>query len=221
MPGLLRVFSLTLTAAALLPADVISIENTIPNGNLFLQPPELTGAAPVFGLTEGVVLADAFTAPTNAKLFQVSVVINYEFFPAAKVVGTSPMLLTLLGDNHDSPGAPIESWMVPFSPADVNLTVISVNSVTHPLLVSGKQYWLSEVPTDPIHTGIGWGLASSGYPGIELPIAESETGTNSGWMPTTLNLANEFQILGTTVPEPGVFWICGVVLLWVMAKRHA
>jgi hypothetical protein len=106
-----------------------------------------------------VVLADAFTAPANAKLLQVSVVIDYEFFPGDEVLGTSPMLLTLLSDNHDSPGTPIESWMVPFNPSDVNLTVISVDSVFHPLLVSGKQYWLSEVPTDPIHTGIGWGLA--------------------------------------------------------------
>jgi hypothetical protein len=196
-----------------LRADVVTLEDTIPSGSLFLQPPLLTGAAPVFGSGEGVVAADAFTAPVSANLYQISVVVEYADFPAFGVTGTAPMLLTLFTDSSDSPGAPIESWTVPLSPSDTNLTIVTVNSVTDSSLVAGHQYWLSEVPTDPVGTGIGWGLASSGYPGIELPFTENETGTNTGWGPTTLNIANEFSVTGTTVPEPATFWICVLVFL--------
>jgi hypothetical protein len=204
-----------LGAAGALHAGVITLENTIPVGPLYLQPPVLTGAAPVFGSGGGVVVADAFTPLVSADLFQISVAVEYEDFPSFGVTGTAPMLLTLFTDSSDSPGTPVESWTVPLSPSDTSLTVITVTSVTDALLLAGHQYWLSEVPTDPVGTGIGWGLASAGYPGIELPIAESTTGTNSGWMPTSLNIANEFSVTGTTVPEPGTLGI-GALLFPLM-----
>src|ERR1039457_5360735 len=94
-------------------------------------------------------------------------------------------------------------------------------SLTNALLVAGHQYWLSEVPTDPIHTGIGWGLASPGYPGIQLPIAETSTGVNSGWGPTGLNIANEFSGSGTTVPEPAALGMSALVLLSLIGCRRA
>jgi len=210
---MMRPLILVLGAAGAVHAGVISLENTIPSGNLFLQPPVLTGAAPVFGITGGVVVANGFTAPVSAALYQISVVVEYEDFPQFGVTGTAPMLLTLLTDNGDAPGTPIESWTVPLSPTDTSLTIVTVNSVTNPFLVAGQQYWLSEVPTDPVGTGIGWGLASAGYPGIQLPIAESLTGVNSGWLPTSMNLANEFSVSGTTVPEPSTFGLSALVLL--------
>jgi hypothetical protein len=206
-------------------AGVVTLEGTIPSGSLFLQPPVLTGAAPVFGTGGGVVVADAFTAPVSAALFQISVVVEYEDFPQFGVTGTSPMLLTLLTDSGNSPGAAIESWTVPLSPSDTTLTVITVNSITNALLLAGHQYWLSEVPVDPIHTGIGWGLASSGPPGIQLPIAENNTGTNTGWGSTQLNLANEFSVSGSTVPEPATFWLGALLSIvratWKPRRRAA
>lgn len=83
------------------------------------------------------------------------------------------------------------------------------------MLAAGQQYWLSVVPTDlDYNFDIGWGLASPGYPGIELPVAESYWGTNYGWNPTGLNIANEFSVTGTTsaVPEPATFWIAALTL---------
>jgi hypothetical protein len=210
-----------LGAAGALHAGVITLENTIPVGPLYLQPPVLTGAAPVFGSGGGVVVADAFTPTVSADLFQISVAVDYEDFPTFDVTGTAPMLLTLFTDSGDSPGTPIESWTVPLSPSDTSLTLITVTSVTDALLLAGQQYWLSEVPTDPVGTGIGWGLASPGYPGIELPIAESTTGTHSGWMPTSPNIANEFSVTGTTVPEPGTFWIGALISLLMIAGAGA
>lgn len=210
-------FALMLVFGALSAAQAgeVLLENTIPSGDLFLQPPALTGAAPVFGIAGGVVIADAFTAPVTAALYQINVVVQYQDFPSAGVTGTSPMLLTLLTDSGNSPGTPIESWTVPLSPSDTSLIIVTVNSVTDPLLLAGDQYWVSEVPADPVHTGIGWGLAS----GIELPIAGSETGMNSGWMATDLNIANEFSVSGTaTVPEPGTFGIGALVLLSMLAS---
>jgi hypothetical protein len=202
-------------------AGIVTLENTIPSGNLFLEPPVLTGAAPVFGSGGGVVVADAFIAPVDAALFQISLAVQYEDFPQFGVTGTSPMLLTLFTDSSDSPGTPIESWTVPLSPSDTTLTVITVNSITNALLLAGHQYWLSEVPVDPVGTGIGWGLASAGDPGIQLPIAENNTGMNSGWGPTQLNLANEFSVSGSTVPEPATFWIAALLFLAVVPGLRA
>jgi hypothetical protein len=216
-----RTVILLLGVASAVHAGVITLENTIPSGSLFLQPPVLTGAAPVFGSGGGVVVADAFTAPVTAALYQISVVVEYEDFPSLGVIGTSPMLLTLFADSSNSPGTPIESWTVPLSPSDTSLTIVTVTSLTNMLLMAGQQYWLSEVPTDPVHTGIGWGLASPGYPGIQLPIAETSTGVNSGWGPTGLNIANEFSVSGTTVPEPATLGISALVLLSMIGFRRA
>ena len=201
----IRSLILVLGAAFALCAGTVTLEDTIPTGNLFLQPPVLTGAAPLFG-GGGVVLADGFTAPVTAALDQISVVVAYQDFPSLGITGRSPMLLTLLTDNGDSPGAAIESWTVPVDPSDTMLTIVTVSSTTNPVLESGQQYWLSEVPVDSTTTGIGWGLASAGYPGIQLPIAENDTGMNSGWDPTSMNLANEFSVTGATVPEPAHLW---------------
>jgi len=219
--GMTRALILVLGAASSVRAGIVTLENTIPSGPLLLQPPVLTGAAPVFGSGGGVVVANAFTAPVSADLYQISVAVDYEDFPSFGVTGTAPMLLTLFTDSSDSPGAPIESWTVPLSPSDTSLTIVTVTSVTDALLVAGHQYWLSEVPTDPIGTGIGWGLASAGPPGIELPVTENDTGTNSGWGPTGLNIANEFSVTGTSVPEPATFGITALAFLSMIAGVRA
>jgi hypothetical protein len=207
------VLILVIAAVGRSRAAAIILENTIPSGNLFLQPPVLTGAAPLFG-TGGVVVANAFTPSVNVALDQISVVVEYEDFLQFGVTGTSPMILTLLADNGDSPGTPIESWTVPLDPLDTNLTIVTVNSLANALLLAGDQYWISVVTADPANTGIGWGLTT---PGIQLPIAESEAGVNAGWLPAQLNLANEFSVSGTTVPEPGAFLIGAFGLLSMIA----
>jgi hypothetical protein len=194
-------------------AGPIILENTIPSGNLFTQPPVLTGAAPLLG-GGGVVVADAFTAPVSAALSQISVVVDYEFSPQFGLTGTSPLLLTLLTDNGDSPGTPIESWIVPLLPSDTSLTIVTVNSITNAVLLAGDQYWVSVVPTDPIHTGSGWGLTT---PGTQLPVAESLTGLNTGWLPTQVNLANEFSVSGTAVPEPATLGTGALAVLLMIA----
>ena len=210
---------LLLAASIDIHANLITLENTIPSGNLFLQPPAVTGAAPLFGSAGGVVIADGFTVPATATLNQISVVVEYEDFSSVGVTGRSPMLLSLLSDSNNSPGLPIENWIVDLSPADTNLTIVTVTSAIKPLLVSGNQYWLSEVPTDPVHTGIGWGLASSGPPGIQLPIAERPTGTNGGWQTTAAGLANEFSVTGSTAPEPTPSTICAMAYLSIVVSR--
>jgi hypothetical protein len=212
---------LALGLSSALTAGIVTLEDTIPSGNLFLQPPVLTGAAPVFGSGGGVVVAEGFTAPVSAALSQISVVVEYEDLPQFGVTGTSPMLLTLFTDSSDSPGTPIESWTVPLSLPGTTLAIVTVNSLTNSLLLAGHQYWLSIVPTDPIHTGIGWGLAA---PGTQLPMTENNTGTNSGWGPTQLNLANEFSVSGSAVPEPATSALFACVLLSIvptlLAKRN-
>jgi hypothetical protein len=207
--------ALVLVFGAVSATGTVMLENTIPSGSLLLQPPVLTGAAPVFG-SGGAVVADAFTSPINATLDQISVVVEYEDLPQFGVTGTSPMLLTLFTDSGNSPGTPIESWTVPLSPSDTSLTIVTVDSITNALLLAGNQYWLSVVPTNPVSTGIGWGLTT---PGTQLPIAETESGMNIAWGPTTLNLANEFTVSGTSVPEPATFSTAALLLLSIIARR--
>jgi hypothetical protein len=208
-----------LAAAGGMNAAVVTIENTIPSGNLFIQPPVVTGAGSLFG-NGGIVLANAFTAPVSAALSQVSVVVEYVDLPTFGVTGRSPMLLTLFTDSGDSPGTPIESWTVPLNPSDTSLTIVTVNSMTNALLIAGRQYWLSEVPTSASNTGIGWGLAgASPGTGPVLPVAEATTGVNAGWGPTQVNIANEFSVTATTVPEAGAFWTVLFVLSLIAGLR--
>jgi uncharacterized protein (TIGR03437 family) len=181
------------------PAQMVTLVNTIPTGNLAAQPPALTGAVPILG-GGGQVIADAFPVEVTATLDQVTVAVQY--LPLPNGLGTSPMLLTILSDNNNSPGTPIESWTVPFSPAETNLTLVTVTSATHTPLNSGQVYWISVVPTDPTTTGIGWGLVAASPNSPGLPIATSSLGINSGWGPTHASFANEFSVTGTTAPPP-------------------
>jgi len=210
-----RALILVVGAGNAVHAGVITMENTISGSQ---QPPLLTGAGALFG-NGGLVVADAFTAPVSATLYQISVEVQYDT-TLPGVTGTSPMLLSLFTNSGNSPGSLIESWTVPLPPpADTALTLVTVTSLTNALLMAGQQYWLSEVPTDPLHTGIGWGLPA--LPGIQLPIAETTTGTNSGWGATGLNLANEFSVSGNTVPEPATLGITVLGLLSMISFRRA
>jgi hypothetical protein len=137
--GMTRALILVVGAASVVRSAVITLEDTIPSGPLFLQPPVLTGAAPVFGSGGGMVVANAFTAPLSADLYQISVAVDYEDFPSFGVTGTAPTLLSLFTDSSDSPGTPIESWTVPLSPSDTSLTIVTVTSVTDAVLVVGHQ----------------------------------------------------------------------------------
>lgn len=104
--------------------------------------------------------------------------------------------------------------MVPLPPPlATSLTMITLGSVTNALLLAGDQYWVSVVPVDPIHTGIGWGLTT---PGIELPVAQSLAGVNAGWLPTQVSLANEFSVTGTAVPEPATLGTGALAVLLTM-----
>jgi hypothetical protein len=190
-------------------AGPIVLVDTIPSVNLVTQPQVLTGAAPLLG-GGGLVVADAFIAPVSAALSQITVVVDYEFLPTFGVTGASPLLLTLLMDNGDSPGTSIESWVVPLLPSDTLPTIVTVNSITNALLLAGDQYWVSVVPTDPVHTGIAWGLTT---PGTQLPIAETLTGVNAGWLPAQVNLANDFSVTGTAVPEPATLGTGALAML--------
>lgn len=186
-------------------AQVVTLANTIPTGNLAGQPPALTGAVPILG-GGGQVIADAFPMEGTAALDQVTVAVQYLTLPNG--LGTSPMLLTILRDNNRSPGTPIESWTVPFSPAETDLTLITVTSVTHAMLNDTQLYWISVVPADPTTTEIGWGLVAPSPNSPQIFIATSNLGMNSGWGPTHTSYANEFSVTGTTVattPPPFIF----------------
>lgn len=59
---------------------------------------------------------------------------------------------------------------------------------------------------------LGWGLTT---PEIQLPVAESLVGINAGWLATQVNLANEFSVTGTAVPEPATLGTGALVVLLI------
>jgi hypothetical protein len=209
---------LAIPLVSVLSAGTVTLVDTIPSGNLFLQPPLITDGGSAFGRTgPGNFVAEGFIAPTDATISQIGVAVEYAFLPG--ITGTSPMELTLFTDSGNLPGAAIESWTVPLDPNDTSLTLVTVNSVTNALLLAGQQYWLAEVPTDASGTAIGWGLASAGYPGIQLPQAFGVPGSNV-WSGGSENLATEFSVLGTTVPEPATFATGALLILSILAARR-
>lgn len=212
----IKTLLLNCSALCALNAGTINLVDTIPSGNFFLQPPVLTAG--------GNFLAYGFTASTSATLDQISVVVQY--LDVLTYSGRSPMLLSLFTGSGNLPGTAIESWMVPLPPtaafnptngweSDTSLTLVTVNSLTHSLLLAGQQYWLAETAAAS-NTAIGWALASPGYPGIQLPQASKAAGSNV-WGGGSPNLSTEFSVSGTTVPEPATFSMGAIVLLLILA----
>ena len=195
-----RLAILVLAAVCTLHSETITLINTIPNGNLDLQPPVFMPGGNV-----RVTMADGFIAPETVALSQVSLAVAY--------VGgrTAPMYISILDDNGNSPGTELERWAFRLDYDATTLTVVTMTSNRNPMLLAGRQYWLALDPSDLSGTAIGWGLASSGYPGIQLPIAVRYG--YDDWDPTQLNLANEFSVSGTTVPEPTNFRLSALSLL--------
>lgn len=127
-------------------------------------------------------------------------------------VGSPGATIELRSDSSGSPGAVLESWNFVDLPAyDTSyIAPLSAASTLDPLLLQGTQYWLVARATDPSLGSYAWSISlSSGNPGF-LTMANNVGG--SEWEAAGPG-PEAFDILGTSVPEPGSLILLGAGLL--------
>jgi hypothetical protein len=98
-------------------------------------------------------------------------------------------------------------------------TILSANSVSHPLLNAGTQYWLVAAPPDLINDWDAWSVNSI----TALGPHAIRAGTGS-WSVSD-DTQGAFRITGETaaVPEPSAFLFLGAGLIWfgLLPRRKA
>ena len=91
----------------------------------------------------GSIQEAAFTPSATAPFLRADLALLYNYVPSSSLIGPPDLDITLTTDNNDSPGGPLETFHLSNvfgglqSPA-----ILSVNSVDHPTLQAGVQYWL-------------------------------------------------------------------------------
>ena len=104
-------------------------------------------------------------------------------------------------DNGGTPGIMLESFMNVVAPASGSSSfLVTMNSITQPLLQGGTTYWLCLEPADDT-TAIGWFANSQGYVGEYAQ--ESPPGAWAA-APVTFGANGVFDVSVTPVPEPAL-----------------
>ena len=177
------------------PADQLS-DNFLQIGGAF---PGFPGQRPAF----------AFVPTATAALDQLDLALG--------VFGTSHGLtISLTADSAGQPGSVLESLSVSVSAFE---EIVPIQSVTHPLLVEGTQYWLTATPTDFNDSYVWW------VPSIlDLGTRASQFGGSDVWTVTEGRLLGGFDITGnapSSVPEPasGALTIVGATALLAFRRN--
>jgi hypothetical protein len=121
-----------------------------------------------------------------------------------KVLGSVALSDFFIAQDNGSgiPGAVLEN----FSNVTAPNGLLTINSVTMPLLQAGQKYWLCDEPADP-NTYTGWALNNQGITNV----CAVET-SQGGWfaLASPVVASPVFSISVTPVPEPST---AGLVLL--------
>ncbi|MGD0014742.1 MAG: choice-of-anchor R domain-containing protein [Bryobacteraceae bacterium] len=162
------------------------------------------------GDTQGFV----FTPGATAQLSMIELAVG-------RFSGANELTVWLMSDAAGQPGASLESFV--FSGAMTSFgstTIISANSVSHPLLNAGTQYWLIGAPPDLINDWDAWNMNSI----TALGPRAIRIGAGS-WSATSDDTQGAFRITGETaaVPEPSAFLFLGAGLIWfgLLPRRKA
>jgi PEP-CTERM motif len=97
-----------------------------------------------------------------------------------------------------------------------NGTILTENSVVHPGLVAGQNYWLVLQPHDPTTSDVGGWLISN--PPVSGTSAARVT-PNGAWSVATSQTQAAFEIDGVSAsatPEPASLVLCGVGVLGLL-----
>jgi hypothetical protein len=147
------------------------------------------------------IVAQLFTATSTGLLF------SLKFALGTSQIATTPNIadIFLYADNAGQPGAVLESLSFDvgsfhnpaIDPADL---IVTVNSVTNPLIVSGQNYWAGVLSDDNGNHPIVWYRGFGSDPGVDVFFGGS-------WVPETPTPTAPFSLEVTVTPEPATWSI--------------
>jgi hypothetical protein len=117
-----------------------------------------------------------------------------------------PFTVSLDANSAGAPGSTLESFTVPgvsLGLLGTNNAPLVLDSVLHPLLTAGTQYWVTAA--SDLSNSIGWNLNSTGDSSTEA--ISTDDGIN--WFPTSGLTPGAYQVNGApeaATPEPSVSW---------------
>jgi hypothetical protein len=169
-----------------------------------------TYSFPQFTLGNGFTQGDAFQVAAN------DFILERVELAVGLVQGPNELDVWLMSDNGGEPGAVIETFHFSnvMGPAGAANPLLSADSVSHPILTAGFQYWL--VGDTAVATIAQWNvnsIADSGPHALR---------TFGGPWTITGDQRGAFRISGTAVPETGTLTLFTVAMggLLLCARRR-
>jgi hypothetical protein len=206
-----RIYVLVLLLAALPAAAATIFSNLVQPGDQFGPDPVGVGAIPVPGVF--VYSATNFTPGAAARLDAIEI-------PIAVVSGPAEVDVMLMANAGNIPGAVIEAFHLT-GVTGGPMALLPMNSVLHPLLAAGEQYWVA-VTGGTGTTFAVWGLTLfAGDPTAGGAGRSVVNGFDSGWAANPGTRTGAVRLSGEEVPEPGTMWLAGAALLAMRAARGA
>ena len=132
--------------------------------------------------------------------------------------GTGLVNFHVAADNGGTPGAMLESFMNVVAPASSSSSfIVTMNSITQPLLHAGTTYWLYAEPAENT-SAMGWFVNNQGYRNDY-----AQEGPPGQWTSASITFeANGvFDVIVTPVPEPSmVTWLAMGAMASLARRRH-
>ncbi len=141
-----------------------------------------------------------FTVPSESDFLFTQLIVPLTFSGT-----TTNVDFTLASDAGGAPGSALET--IAFNLSN-GTAVYTGNSILHPTLVAGANYWLEAAisPSD-IGTAADWNAADGIFSGLALgPTANRNFPFSPNWTVNTDTQAS-FEIDGTAIPEPRYGWV--------------
>ena len=160
------------------------------------------------GYTLGIFAGKDFSA---AEAFSPSSTITFDDVDLAAgwISGNNSLIVQLRDDGGGLPGAVLESFTftnIPEWPQGGSGDLLIGDSLLHPELVAGAQYWVAVLPGATYTSGV-WDF--SGPPIMNATLCGSTDG-GSTWYRLSNTQQPAFRIDGSAVPEPSTFALLGV-----------
>jgi len=131
--------------------------------------------------------------------------------------GTGLVNFYVAADNGGTPGVMLDSFMNVVAPAPGSSSLlVTMNSITQPLLHAGTTYWLYAEPAENT-SAIGWFVNNQGYRNDYAQESPPGEWTSA---PVTFGANGVFAVSVTPVPEPSMLTLLVVSATAFLARRH-